>query len=226
VDAGIVAVHQSHTQEELLEFDPASEPWPMRATLLLCPACKSFILGQQGEDAPGSDEWSDLEIVWPEPKSLVLDAAIPSEIRRSLREAHLCLEAGANIASAAMTGRAIEGVCRHYQTKSPYLRGGLQELKERGVIDGRLFRWGEELHWHRNEAAHAGVTTIAPEDAKDLFLFALAICEYVFVLSERFDEFMRRREANRARTSGLSQRNRYPDAIVAHALLRAAFTLV
>jgi hypothetical protein len=29
-----------------------------------------------------------------------------------------------------------------------------------------------------------------------------------------------------ALTSGLSQRNRYQDAIVAHALLRAAFTLV
>lgn len=98
-----------------------------------------------------------------------------------------------------MAGRAIEGICRHHQTKGQYLGHGSQELKERGIIDGRLFEWSQELHWHRNEAAHAGNEEIELDDARDLFEFALAICEYVFTLSDRFRRFKDRRDAARTR---------------------------
>jgi hypothetical protein len=154
VDATVIATHESHTDDETVDLELGD--LPNRATLLLCPVCKSFILGIEEAHPSGETEWWDMDIVWPPSKSLILADAIPSGIRASLREAYLVLQAGAPIASAAMSGRAIEGICRHYETQSPNLRLGLQELKERGVIDGRLYQWSQELHWHRNVACRAG----------------------------------------------------------------------
>jgi hypothetical protein len=129
--------------------------------------------------------------MWPQPKKYV-SWTIPSGIRTSIEESQTCVSAGAYIASAAMSGRALEGVCRHFKTKSKYLGAGLEELKESEVIDKRLLEWGKELQKHRNIAAHAGDEKINPQDAKDLLDFVIAICEYVFVLTEKFEKFMER----------------------------------
>lgn len=92
-----------------------------------------------------------------------------------------------------MCGRALEGVCIHFGIKS-MLAKGLAELRDRKLIDERLFDWGEQLRKHRNLAAHASKERITREDANDLFEFVTAICEYIFVLSSRFQEFMARKE--------------------------------
>jgi hypothetical protein len=73
------------------------------------------------------------------------------------------------------------------------LVGGLKELLDRKIIDERLHRWSEELRLHRNVAAHAGGEKISHQDADDLYTFALAICEYVFVLSAKFESFLERK---------------------------------
>lgn len=87
----------------------------------------------------------------------------------------------------------LEGICRHYQTKSQYLGPGLRELRERGMIDGRLFRWAEELQKSRNIGAHATGEKVSKQDARDLLDFTNAICEYIFVLTAKFEAFMKRR---------------------------------
>lgn len=51
------------------------------------------------------------------------------------------------------------------------------ELLERGIIDKRIYEWSEELHKHRNIAAHAEEHNISKLDAKDLYDFSLAIIE-------------------------------------------------
>jgi hypothetical protein len=109
-----------------------------------------------------------------------------------MEEANKCFKAGAYSACAVMCGRALEGICRHYKTKSEYLAGGLKELLDQGVIDGRLFKWSEALRTLRNVGAHATGGNVSKDDARDLVLFANAICEYVFVLSAQFDEFIER----------------------------------
>ena len=93
-----------------------------------------------------------------------------------------------------MTGRALEAMCRHFQTKSRTLAHGLKELLDREIIDKRLFQWSEELRVHRNLAAHATDEQLSHDDAEDLYNFATAICDYVFVLNEKFDLFMKRKE--------------------------------
>jgi hypothetical protein len=89
----------------------------------------------------------------------------------------------------------LEGICRHFKTKNQYLGGGIKELHEMGIIDKRIFQWSEELHKHRNIAAHATDEQITKDDAIDLQDFAIAISEYIFVLAEKFNNFIERKKA-------------------------------
>jgi hypothetical protein len=93
-----------------------------------------------------------------------------------------------------MCGRALEGICQHYKAKSTNLADGLKELHKQGVIDGRLITWSDALRLSRNIGAHATINSVSHDEARDVLLFANAICEYVFVLSAQFEEFMTRRE--------------------------------
>jgi hypothetical protein len=92
-----------------------------------------------------------------------------------------------------MCGRALEGVCVHYKTKSQNLYSGLKELRDTKVIDERLLTWGDELRKVRNLGAHASTEKVPRDDARDVLNFLHAICDYVFVLSRRFENFMSRR---------------------------------
>ena len=94
-----------------------------------------------------------------------------------------------------MCGRALEGICRHFETKSPYLSGGLKELLDREIIDKRLYQWSQELQRQRNLAAHASEEKVSQDDATALLEFVTSICDYVFVLSAKFEEFMKRKTA-------------------------------
>ena len=94
-----------------------------------------------------------------------------------------------------MCGRALEGICRHFKTKSDNLANGLTELRDARVIDGRLFDWSEELRKHRNLGAHASEERISSEDAADLLDFAHAITTYVFDLTAKFKGFLQRKTA-------------------------------
>lgn len=92
-----------------------------------------------------------------------------------------------------MCGRSIEGVCKHHDPKTKTLAAGLKKLREDGVIDDRIFGWGETLRENRNLGAHATTEKVSRDDAKDLLDFSIAICEYVFVLNAKFERFQNRR---------------------------------
>lgn len=175
-------------------YDPTEDPFPFKVVLLQCPVCNNSLLG-------GSDliqvswekhEWSDLVRLWPQQDSHI-DRSIPDIVRNSLVEARLCYKARAYSASVVMSGRTLEAVCKHHNTSNRTLAKGLDELKAKGVIDDRLYKWSDELRKHRNIGAHASAEKISKEDAKDLLDFAEAICEYVFVLSDKFNKFMARK---------------------------------
>jgi hypothetical protein len=169
-----------------------------RVGLLNCPECGHILVGHQtlfkpaGFDAINDpEEWSGAVRVWPDPVSQ-LAISIPESVRACLLEAHKCLHATAYTACVAMSGRAIEAMCRHFGTKRETLFEGLKELHDRGVIDKRLYEWGDELRKHRNLAAHASGAKFNLTDAKDLYDFSTAICDYVFVLTEKFESFKKR----------------------------------
>lgn len=144
------------------------------------------------------DVWSRPSRLWPSPV-LSLSGSIPRTIRDSMEEASTCLQSGAYTAAVAMIGRALEGMCRRFKTKSQYLGGGLPELHQRGIIYNRLNDWARELHLYRNTAAHADPELITRDEAQDLMEFATAILDYVFVLSDKFDDFVRRKAAKKSK---------------------------
>jgi hypothetical protein len=73
-------------------------------------------------------------------------------------------------------------------------------MLENGVIDQRLFDWGEELRRHRNIAAHPSDEEMSEEEAQNLFDFAVAMCQYVITLEQKYLEFMDRKKDKQRRS--------------------------
>lgn len=169
-----------------------------KVILLKCPVCKRALLGQTTHLQIGEDEWvwSNLLRLWPEAETS-LHHTIPDGVSTSLEEAKICYRAKAFSACAVMCGRAIEAICVE-KTQEKTLHKGLQALRDTGVIDGRLFDWGESLRQERNIGAHATGEKIRREDAKDILDFAIAICDYVYVLSDRYEKYKSRKEKRKS----------------------------
>ena len=177
---------------EVFEDNPEYS-YPFKKVLVECSVCKLALLGSTEQYQVGLNEyrWGALHRVWP-PQDSDIDDKIPQITRIPLTEARLCFKAKAFSACAVMCGKAIEGLCKHHKTTSNNFAAALKELKERKVIDSRLFQWSEELRKHRNIGAHASNEKISKENAQDLLDFSTAICEYVFILSEKFNRFIER----------------------------------
>jgi uncharacterized protein YlaI len=135
VDAEVLANHEHQ----------AFGLWDVRTYLLKCPACNTALVGQTEESVhDGKLFWPDVTRVFPNPRRL-LGSEIPDIVKKSMEEAERCMQVGAFLAATAMSGRALEAICRHFSTKDTYLGAGLKELREKGIIDARLFQWSEEL---------------------------------------------------------------------------------
>ena len=171
----------------------------IKEVLVECPACEASLLGsceRYPSDYDGNDgsyiySWSALKRLWPEGEDGP-GWEIPEIASISLDEAKRCFRGQCYSAAAVMCGRAIEGVCKHHRTSTKNLADGLKHLKTEGIIDARLYEWGEALRKHRNLGAHASTERVTKEDAQDLVDFAFAICEYVFVLNAKFEKFKQR----------------------------------
>jgi hypothetical protein len=164
-----------------------------RIGIVFCTRCTDTMVAYQDItlEGMGVRVFSDGQRLWPSPE-ITPSEQIPKIVRDSLTEARRCFSSGVYTASVAMTGRAIEGLCHHFKTKKTMLFEGLKELLAREVIDKRLYQWAEELRKHRNLAAHASGATFTRQDAEDILEFAVSICDYVFVMSQKFEEFTRR----------------------------------
>ena len=175
------------------EYPPDDERDSYKVSFLECAVCKTALVA--GQDLIQTDfnewAWADASRLWPQPTGH-LHFSIPRLARVSLQEAKKCFSAQAYAASVVMCGRAIEAVCVEHKTKAKTLAAGLRELRDRKIIDQRLFDWGDALRAQRNIGAHATEEDISHEDARDVLDFAVAICEYVFVLSEKYEEFQAR----------------------------------
>ncbi len=76
---------------------------------------------------------------------------------------------------------------------------GIKKLREKGVIDDRLYAWSQQLQAFRNLAAHPTDTSIDRQDAEDLQTFVRSIVEYIYDLADRYEEFKARIEMRKKR---------------------------
>jgi hypothetical protein len=162
------------------------------------------------------DEWNGYELKFAffddpyreyPPQERQLSSEIPAELRRIHAEARTCLRANANTAAVVMAGRALEGVCDLNGVTGGTLQAKLVQMKERGLIDGRLWEWAETLRAVRNAAAHFTMTSsISRQDAEDTVAFTEALLDYMYVLTARFNAFKERRatqaNSDRGNSSG------------------------
>ncbi len=166
---------------------------PRKVVLIECPTCDSALLGfsELCQISNRDWDWSRPTRLWPKPAES-LHSSIPREVRKALKDATRCFEVGVHSASAVMAGRAIEAMCKDKGGVGT-LAKGLAKMKAQGLIDQKIWAWANALREERNLGAHATGADVSEEDAKDVLDFANAICEYVYVLTEQFDEYMARK---------------------------------
>jgi hypothetical protein len=198
----------------------AMEPFGERILVGTCPSCKTLIVGRseqtsfEGFEGDEEDHFADVVRVYPHPPKVFSSYRIPRVALDSLSEADKALQAGAHLATCVMLGRALEAICRDIlQPKSDAKSGqaakqkhimlgaGIKQLKEKKFIDDRLYDWSQQLQGFRNLSAHPDEDfSVSRADAEDLQAFVYAITEYIYDLTDRYEQFKKRLEKPVKRT--------------------------
>lgn len=217
--AKVAAVEEGRAERSYFDQEE-NQPYCTRLHVGKCPRCTSLLAGESEQIRfenfdSNYDEFSDVVRIYPNPPKNFSSYRIPKIVSESLAEAERCLQANAHIAACAMLGRAFEALCRdvlrleeppptkeNKKQKPIMLAEGIKQLKEKNIIDERLYGWSQELHAFRNLAAHPDEeSSISREDAQDLQVFVFAITEYVYDLTDRYNDFKRRIEYRKERPS-------------------------
>ncbi len=153
-------------------------------TLLKCPNCGDpFLLVGVGE-----------AVLYP-PEDNPINPNLPAPLKSAYAEAVSCFKSKAYTGTAMLCRKTLEGICAEYGVTGRNLVSNLKELKDRGIIENRLYDWADALRISGNEAAHDIKVTVSPEDARDILEFTNALLEYIFTFRDRFEQFKQRREA-------------------------------
>jgi hypothetical protein len=219
-----VASEVSGVAENSGEDDYTHEPWAERLYVGKCPRCRTLLAGESHQTGfenwnADRDEWSDAVRLYPKPAKVFSSSRIPRALTDSLAEGDQSFQAGACSAACVMFGRALEAVCRDLLQPSPPAPGsvrrgqppitivtatpvkkimlaeGIRQLREGKFIDERLYDWSQQLRAFRNIAAHPDEDiSISIQDAEDLQAFVHAIVEYIYDLTDRYEQFKSRQQ--------------------------------
>lgn len=159
-----------------------------------CPACKKPLFGKSFvyQDDHNNYEWDNAERLWPVPSATEVSSSIPEAARRDIKDAQKCLSHGINSAATVLCGKALERLIKE-KSGANMIAKGLADLKAKGVIDERLFNWAEALRRERNIGAHASDQETTKENAQDVIDFTIAIFDYVYTLSEKYEKYVARK---------------------------------
>jgi uncharacterized protein (DUF433 family) len=163
--------------------------------LVKCPSCDTIMLGSGEKCINGLNQtvWDTLERLWPNPALAELATTVPQAVRRDIKEAQQCILHGIYSAAAVLCGRALERLIKE-KAGNLMIAKGIAELKAQGVIDQRLFDWAEALRKERNIGAHASEHEVSAEDAQDVLDFTVAIFDYVYTLSDKYEKYLARKQ--------------------------------
>lgn len=169
--------------------------------LVQCPSCNNPLFGSA---EPYRDEfnnwgWTNAERIWPNPSATEVSSAIPQAARHHIKDAQKCLSHGIYSAAAVLCGKALERLIQEKAGKHMIAKG-IADLKTNGIIDQRLFDWAEALRKERNIGAHASEEETTKENAEDIIDFTIAIFDYVYTLSEKYERYVARKNGSEPRT--------------------------
>jgi hypothetical protein len=137
--------------------------------------------------------WDTAERLWPAAAVADLGPSVPAAARRDVTAAQKCFSHGIYPAAAVMCGRALERLILEKTGKPQMLARGIAELKSQGIIDERLHAWADALRVERNIGAHASGIETTKEDARDIIDFTVAIFDYIYTLTEKYEKYRQRK---------------------------------
>jgi hypothetical protein len=173
--------------------DDVENPWAeFWYAAVECEVCHEIMVVQQPRNLGGLIRKAP-RMLWPRTNE-EMSTTIPEALRREVGEAQACFRSAAYTATVVMVRRTLEGICVEHGLKSYPLFKALSQMKEQGLIEGRLLEWAEALRALGNDGAHFTGNTVSREDAQDALAFAAAILNYMYVFSDQFAEFKKRRQ--------------------------------
>ncbi len=173
---------------------------PAEWVLTKCSNCdKPNVVGREYLGSHNDEEIWDEWRIFP-PRDRTFGNEVPDPIRRSFAEVQTNVRSGSLLSAALMCRRTVELLAKDQGVRHGDLATKLEALREKGVIDSRLYEWADALRLAGNDAAHEDDPDleISKEDAEDLRVFTEAIIDYVYIYRARFEEFRSRRPVRAA----------------------------
>lgn len=163
---------------------------PVEWTLVQCDRCFEPTLQAREDFGGGFSEDYNPVTVYPVPQRL--SRSVPAGLRREWDEAQTCFRAKAYAACVVMVRRTLEGTCADQGIKGKSLAQSLKQLAASGQVDETLAQWADALRVIGNKGAHYTGKPVAREDAEDALAFAEALLDHIYVLRQRFAQFLAR----------------------------------
>ena len=168
---------------------PPDEDFTYFYSFLKCPRCQRPMLVRQ---AGFEDERDEPERIYPS-LPIRVNPSVPDRIRTVYEEAISCFRAKAYRAAVLMCRKTLEEICRSHSHLEGDLAAALRQLRDKGIIESRLYLWADALRISGSEAAHDAGVTGSREEASDVLDFTSALLEFVFTFQEKFEQFQKRR---------------------------------
>jgi hypothetical protein len=167
--------------------------------VVTCSVCRGTVFAGDLRSVPKEfiDTHEPEQIFWPQPKQFAT-SEFPSLVASALDDALSCYNAGVYSACAVMCGKALEAICADKTRKRITIAEGLRQLRKDKIIDEMLFDWGDLLRRERNIGAHANREVLSQRDAEDVLEFVHAISEYVYILSKKYKNYLKRKPPPKA----------------------------
>jgi hypothetical protein len=162
--------------------------------LVQCPACRGAFFGRTAAFMNDRSHWelSVAERLWPAPLLAEIAPEIPERARRDIKDAQKALSHGIYSAAQVLCSRALIRLIKQ-KAGASMIASGFAELKSRGIIDQRLFDWAEILRKERHIGTQSSEEDISREDAEDLIDFTIAIFDYIYTVTEKYEKYVARR---------------------------------
>lgn len=123
----------------------------------------------------------------------VLSMAVPEAIRRCFNEAQQCYFNHLHTAASVMCRRALDMTCEEQGLTNGGLKGRIDQLREKNIINEALHEWAHALREFGNEGAHVYDPNISAADAQDALSLTKALVEYVYAMRKQYELFKARR---------------------------------
>lgn len=165
---------------------------PHQWTFARCEDCQTpHLLVREPLDY-GTGDLTPWSAVFPEP-ARTLPHVVPRPLREDWDEAQRCLSVKAFTAVALVARRIVEGMCADQGAKGRSLAAKLKNLKDRGLMEERLYDWSSLVREVGNEGAHEVQRGVSAEDARETLQFVEALLDYMYAYRVRYQEFVDRR---------------------------------